>query len=157
MRYKPVLNPKSPWLIWCNQGQAARFEPKANVAVISIKEPEDDFLLPEGFLDALKLEFHDATPNDGEFFNEWDERSSRWGKVKIKLFDEDMANQVMAFLEKHKENNILVHCRAGFSRSAAVASFAAELLGREPVGWATPTTQFLNFHVRSLLNRLLWF
>jgi predicted protein tyrosine phosphatase len=155
-----VLNPRSPWLIWCNQTQMRRTPPKADVAVISCVEPEDDFLIPGGFLEVLKLSFHDATDRDGKTFTLFDKVNDRHFKsprdVEIQLFTEQMAQDTLAFLKRNSDNSIMIHCRAGMSRSAAIARFAADFLAREPVGWVTPTTQFANTFVLALLNRERW-
>lgn len=47
------------------------------------------------------------------------------------LFDDDMADQIIAFIESHKKSadTLLVHCYAGQSRSRAVGAFAVEMLG----------------------------
>ena len=46
----------------------------------------------------------------------------------VKLMDERQAAQIIDFLMQHQHTeNILIHCFAGMSRSAAVAKFAAEM------------------------------
>ena len=47
------------------------------------------------------------------------------------LFDDDMADQIIDFIEKHRKSvdTLLVHCYAGQSRSRAVGAFAVEMLG----------------------------
>lgn len=47
------------------------------------------------------------------------------------LFDDDMAESIIDFIEKHKSvvDTLLVHCYAGQSRSRAVGAFAVEMLG----------------------------
>ena len=47
------------------------------------------------------------------------------------LFDDDMAEQIIDFIEQHKKSadTLLVHCYAGQSRSRAVGAFAVEMLG----------------------------
>lgn len=46
------------------------------------------------------------------------------------LFSEEMAGQVIRFIEEHKSvDTLLVHCYAGQSRSRAVGGFAVRLLG----------------------------
>jgi len=47
------------------------------------------------------------------------------------LFDDDMAEQIIDFIEKHQASvdTLLVHCYAGQSRSRAVGAFAVEMLG----------------------------
>ena len=47
------------------------------------------------------------------------------------LFDDDMADQIIGFIENHRKtvDTLLVHCYAGQSRSRAVGAFAVEMLG----------------------------
>lgn len=47
------------------------------------------------------------------------------------LFDDDMAEQIIAFIEQYRTtaDTLLVHCYAGQSRSRAVGAFAVEMLG----------------------------
>ena len=47
------------------------------------------------------------------------------------LFDDDMAESIIDFIEKHRKSadTLLVHCYAGQSRSGAVGAFAVEMLG----------------------------
>lgn len=47
------------------------------------------------------------------------------------LFDDDMADQIISFIEKHRKSvdTLLVHCYAGQSRSRAVGAFAVDMLG----------------------------
>lgn len=47
------------------------------------------------------------------------------------LFDDDMADQIIEFIENHRKtvDTLLVHCYAGQSRSRAVGAFAVEMLG----------------------------
>lgn len=47
------------------------------------------------------------------------------------LFNDDMADQIIAFIEEHKPSvdTLLIHCYAGQSRSRAVGAFAVEMLG----------------------------
>jgi predicted protein tyrosine phosphatase len=129
--------------------------PSSDIAVISIVEPEDDFLVSEGFLDVLRLEFHDATDKDEAVFSRVKGKIVV-EKVNIKLFNEEMAKEIVAFLTRNSDNNIMIHCRAGMSRSAAVTRFAADLLCREPIGWATNTTLLANAYVLAILNRERW-
>lgn len=47
------------------------------------------------------------------------------------LFDDDMADQIIEFIEKYRKvaDTLLVHCYAGQSRSQTVGAFAVEMLG----------------------------
>lgn len=47
-----------------------------------------------------------------------------------KLFSEEQAEEIIAFIEKNREaETLLVHCYGGESRSRAVGAFAMEMLG----------------------------
>ena len=46
------------------------------------------------------------------------------------LFNEEMAEKIIAFIEEHKKaETLLVHCYGGQSRSRAVGAFAVKMLG----------------------------
>ena len=46
------------------------------------------------------------------------------------LFDEEMDEKIIAFIEEHKKaETLLVHCYGGQSRSRAVGAFAVKMLG----------------------------
>ena len=46
------------------------------------------------------------------------------------MFTEEMAGQIISFIEKNREaETLLVHCHGGASRSRAVAAFAVKMLG----------------------------
>jgi hypothetical protein len=88
-----------------------------DLAVISITEPEADpalLLCPEDRI--LRLVFHDVDPGG--------ETETRWT-----LFDPAHAEQVLGFVRRvhadPQEFDLVIHCRAGISRSAALALFAA--------------------------------
>ena len=86
----------------------------ATWAVISISEP--DYYpanLQEGWHSVLRLEFHDVDAAFGEYT----------------VFSESNAKSIIEFARKAHEGaceGIMVHCKAGISRSAAVAKWIAE-------------------------------
>ena len=46
------------------------------------------------------------------------------------MFDEEMDEKIIAFIEEHKKaETLLVHCYGGQSRSRAVGAFAVKMLG----------------------------
>lgn len=55
------------------------------------------------------------------------ERDGRW----YNTISVEQANQIIDFIEKHKEKNIIVNCRAGVSRSAATCLFISLFYGHE--------------------------
>ena len=69
----------------------------------------------------LKLVFDDVSE---------DEAASPTNRGKTKAFDVVQANQVLDFLEKHKDKKrCIVHCAAGISRSGAIGSFVNDVYG----------------------------
>ncbi|MDP3512502.1 MAG: hypothetical protein Q8S20_07115 [Sulfuritalea sp.] len=88
-----------------------------DLAVISITEPEADpaaLALHEDVI--LRLVFHDVDPGG--------ETDTRWT-----LFDPSHAEQVLCFVRRLRADphdiDLMIHCRAGISRSAALALFVA--------------------------------
>ena len=91
---------------------ATLFEPTGEYPVIiSITDPgEQQADLEPGWFDVLRLEFHDIDGRFGDF----------------RLFSQADAGSVVSFLDKHREaDQVVVHCRYGQSRSAAVALYVA--------------------------------
>jgi hypothetical protein len=90
--------------------------PWADFAVISMGEPdakEGDPQIQDGWHDVLKLSFHDITPDTLDVESQYT------------LMHEDDAIKIVDFVRKVAPNvkGIIVHCRAGISRSAAVAKW----------------------------------
>jgi hypothetical protein len=89
-----------------------------NLALISITEPESGHASLAEFPAVLRLVFHDID----------DRESDQWT-----LFNDQHVRQVIEFVQKtHADPNpfhIKVHCRAGISRSAAIAIYVAESTG----------------------------
>ena len=83
-------------------------------AVISITE-ENKAELQEGWFGICRLQFHDVDPTKG-------------CEVPHVLMDAKHAMKIVMFVNKTAPNieGILVHCKAGISRSAAVAKWIAE-------------------------------
>lgn len=89
-----------------------RFSPLPGTALISIhdvSEPALVFDKPWG--PVLHLRFHDAKP----------------GTMGLELFSGDHARTLLAFANEHLAHapELVVHCHAGQSRSAAIALFLA--------------------------------
>lgn len=97
------------------QRVAEQMIPTENMVLISITQPGDKEvgLHPE-WKAILRLEFDDI---DGSMLPSSNSRS----------FTAWHAKEVLDFLEIYKDiDELIVHCMAGISRSAAVAKFAAE-------------------------------
>ncbi len=117
---------------------------RGDLAVISITEPEAGpaaLLCPESAI--LRLVFHDVDPGH--------ETTSSWT-----LFNEQHAQQVLKFVRalhgEARQIALVVHCRAGISRSAAIALFVAEETGCEFP--RQPFAGLANKHVLSVLQKL---
>jgi predicted protein tyrosine phosphatase len=83
--------------------------------IISIFD-NDGPLFKEESENLLSLDFHDVTPG--------------WGYGGYRLFNKEQARLVVDFLCRlEPDDNLIVHCRAGISRSGAVGTFAAMLHG----------------------------
>jgi len=88
------------------------------VALISISEPDVEPARLAEFPEILRLVFHDV---DDRVPDQW------------VLFDEDHARAVIDFVHRLQQApeayQVLVHCRAGISRSAATALYVMEATG----------------------------
>jgi hypothetical protein len=114
---------------------------QADLAIISNTEPEvvgARLAIPEDRI--LRLVFHDVDPGI--------ECSSCW-----KLFDEAHAAEVVDFIRRLHEApqpvSLIVHCKAGISRSAAIALYAEAV-----TGCAFPRRPFSGLANRHLLDTL---
>jgi predicted protein tyrosine phosphatase len=95
-------------------------------AIISIHEPKNKIIVGGYALPWPKiLEDSDTVLN--LWFNDSEEYNPHTETV---LFDEDMADKVVEFVERNKDaKQWLLHCTAGISRSGAVGGFVADYLG----------------------------
>lgn len=89
--------------------------PWNDFAMISIGEPaasEGDPVIPDGWHDVLRLSFHDVVPNQNI-------------DNAYTLMTADDADKIVSFVRKVAPDvqGIIVHCRAGISRSAAVVKW----------------------------------
>lgn len=89
----------------------------SNWAVISISEPDCyPANLKEGWRGILRLEFHDIDRHEEPYV----------------LFSEQQARDIISFVSRcqaGEAKGIVVHCKAGISRSAAVAKWIADRYG----------------------------
>ncbi len=104
-------------VIFTSQQSACSRPAWSNWAVISITDSgTDDSRLLSGWHNILRLVFDDIDHDDGEYV----------------LCSEFHARAIIEFVERcndEKVEGILVHCRAGISRSAAVAKWISERYG----------------------------
>ena len=108
------------WQVIFTDRKSAESEPaRPNWAVISISEPpQPEAALQPGWHSVLRLEFHDVEA--------WEYRDE-----SVIRFSEEDAAKIIDFVEvlPNDLKGILVHCRAGISRSAAVAKWVSEAHG----------------------------
>lgn len=75
--------------------------------------------LSDVWVDVLRLEYHDIDHDS---------------TGRMVLFGEGHALEILKFLKKHEDSEVtevIAHCEAGISRSAAVAKFVAYIYGLE--------------------------
>ena len=100
-------------VIYTGQQSAEEIQGLDDWAVISITEPDwYQAKLKEGWHDILRLEFHDIDQYEEPYV----------------LFGEQQARDIIQFVRNCHAggvNGIVVHCKAGISRSAAVAKWIA--------------------------------
>lgn len=92
------------------------------VAIISISTPYIDYKLNTIFgdksnnvTDILRLSFADAdSPGKDDVYGN--------STTEQDLMNDEDARKVVDFVEKNKENKIIVHCDGGISRSSAVVA-----------------------------------
>lgn len=114
---------------------AEAWTPDENTLLISINHPEDEKLPFPEWKDVLWLFFDDVTESVGGYT----------------AFDLDMAQQINSFVSKGY--NIVTHCQAGMSRSAAVAKWISEEYGHELV-FNDNGIQTLKHHNKLVYNTL---
>lgn len=93
---------------------AAAYKPRGYAVLISIYDKSEPPLDPRpGWVDVLRLRFHDASPDIGG----------------LEHFSLDHANQVLDFAQRHLKASdyFVVHCHHGRSRSAAIALSLASM------------------------------
>lgn len=104
------------------RSQIEQVTPDPNKCLISITTPvigspifdphyKNDVPI-DGWHECLFLEFHDATQHHGS---------------DIVLFNEFMAAGTVDFILRNKDNDLVIHCDAGQSRSVAIGKFATEI------------------------------
>lgn len=97
---------------------------------ITDRPTDDDY---SGYTDVLKLSFLDI---DYQHMLQ----PGVLDQYKDQIFTDEQAKQIIDFAEKHKGENMVVHCEAGMSRSQAVGLFIMKHINND-------LTQFnLNYH-----------
>lgn len=119
-----------------SEAAALRCTPSPNCALISITEPNRtaELINPHAWGALLRIRFADAE-YDLDTFRLLAERGQHFDPAKKGFPVKDHANQIRDFLTSLAANpelvEIIVHCKAGQRRSAAVAKYAAECFSLE--------------------------
>lgn len=115
----------------------------SNTVLISINEEYENYrplMLDRNDERVLSLRFTDIICDVEQF-----------GKVYHTL-NQEMAKTITNFIEKHKDCNFIIHCRAGVSRSSAVAMYIHLKYGHslKENFWiiSNPNTQVLGMLIR---------
>lgn len=112
-----------------SEQQVREIVPGSYQALISITEPGRLINHAPGWGSVLKVQFLDSTYDEDEIRANWNMRRLHFAGCIRAVH----ATEILRFLEDaHKDlkiSELLVHCWAGQSRSAAVARFAAERYG----------------------------
>lgn len=115
-------------VIFLPRAVAARWRPVEGSALISIYDRSEPPLEVQiGWAEVLRLRFHDAdVAGEG-----------------VELFSPEQAREVLAFAKRHAgAPELVVHCKMGQSRSAAVAMFLSESLSLPCFKEQTPVDFF---------------
>lgn len=105
-------------------GNILKKAPLPKTAIISICSEADNTLMKGTECDDILT----------LIFEDWTEEDRKKLPPDRILFDEDMARQVISFLDRIKNKEIktlYIHCDAGVSRSGAVGIFACRYLGMD--------------------------
>lgn len=116
--------------------KAQAYVPVHRTVAISILSPGMQEARLRGFEDILRLYFTDAVTA---------------GSEETVLFDQKFARQIVDFLDGyHKvtsDFDLLIHCHAGVSRSAAVAVWAASEFGLPLTGYFAMLNPYVLRHL----------
>lgn len=64
-------------------------------------------------------------------FDDVNEEEVKWNNIILKGISDKQAELIVNFIEKHKDKNFYISCRAGKSRSQAVARYLLDMYGEE--------------------------
>ena len=104
-------------------------------------EEDEEHWFKEDHSNVLNLEFDDCN------------KDREWEGHKAYTISEEQAKKIVEFIEKNLGRNFLIHCRAGISRSGAVAKFISmNYHGYNLVNDFTRPNQ----EVLRKLDRILW-
>lgn len=123
-----------------------------NMAFISIHEPRNKII--GGHVEAWPTILPEADNVLNLWFNDCEEENV---DIEAVLFNEDMATQIIEFVEKNKTaKGWLLHCTMGKSRSGAIGSFLSDYFEINWFDFLRDNPQVSpNALVRKLLTKVL--
>ena len=97
-----------PWVANRAEAWVQANTPPEGAVLVSITDPGREAAIPPGYLDVLRLAFHDCDPE-----------AAVLGPEAAPMRPEQ-AQRIWVFARKYRGRNIVVHCAAGISRSRGV-------------------------------------
>lgn len=133
---------------YCSEAKATSLHITGACAVISITDCGRKAALQKGWSTVIRVEFDDA---------EYDERSLKFAGIDWWIASGAISPQQAIFLrqnihglhESQEDVDLIIHCHAGQSRSAAVAAYVADRYGVKHLQERSPKA---NKTVYALLN-----
>ena len=144
---------------------ASTIKPSNDTVIISILDNNSKYARPnfEGFKDFLLLSFKDRCEEDYGLTWDWPEEiQDEYAQIYTGIKNERLCNlsdahKILNFFRLHHADpnpiNLVVHCKAGVGRSAAIAcwigtKFKIKYSGNDPKGRFNP-----NLRIERLLNK----
>jgi predicted protein tyrosine phosphatase len=117
MTVRLMTSRRAPRVVVLSAARAAEYEPQDAAVCVSVGDPDQpDVPLSPRFASVLRLKFSDIVEDSG--------------LPSDVLFDRSHARTLLEFLDHwSRVDTVVVHCRAGLSRSPAIAIAIAELNG----------------------------
>ena len=112
-----------------------------DIAVISINNGtcfENECHVCKDADNVLNLNFDDADPISyglSEYIQFYSYNISGEKSITLKFFNNEMAKQVVEFIEDNKDKNFYIHCSAGISRSQAFVKYIKNVY--DFINWET--------------------
>ena len=92
----------------------------AYISICGTIDSGEKHKLDPDFFNVLNLDFDDIG-----------EEEIPWGNYVLKGISDSDAEAVVKFIEKNKDKNFMIHCRAGQSRSQAIIRYVLDFYGGE--------------------------
>jgi len=144
-----------------NRRTVSAMVPLADTCLVSIwseimlaSQHYDDMPITfDGWKASLRLDFDDVTLNDQKvlIMNPMMRHDS--SGFETTPFSEEHANALLDFIDVNDGSPFVIHCDAGISRSAAMASFMEMAYGYDATYHQTGDDKHRNIHVFNLLRR----